>query len=331
MDLDAAEMHARVVAQSFVVIAGNENEASALAYLAHQLLEYVVVRLRPMGTAPDLPEIDDVTDEIDDVGVAVPEEVEQPLGLCRPRAEVYVRDEQRSHAQSVGVVVCVGVPAVLHARKEADFRLQACDTAPGLWKESRVVAAGPAGQGAEAGTATKLAKSSARPPALQHFSGQRHGLQASHGTYPLTHSAPGRLCGRNGRHRRRTGNSRSSRKPRRSACPYPRAMWACAASSSMCSTGVRGLACLARSVGQCSPTAMQMAAVPDPLIHDLFAGDAPRKPWVQAVSSSHIWQAPLPAALPAGTHVLQVRVLDEYDREQIARTVIEVTARSASL
>ena len=68
----------------------------------------------------------------------------------------------------------------------------------------------------------------------------------------------------------------------------------------------------------------------DPLIHDLFAGDAPRKPWVQAVASSHIWQAPLPAALQPGTHVLQVRVLDEYDREQSARTAIELTSRSAS-
>ena len=54
------------------------------------------------------------------VGVAVPEEVEQPLGLCRPRAEVDVGDEQRAHAQLVRVVVRVGVPAVLHARKEAD-------------------------------------------------------------------------------------------------------------------------------------------------------------------------------------------------------------------
>lgn len=83
-------------------------------------------------------------------------------------------------------------------------------------------------------------------------------------------------------------------------------------------------------VGQSSATAMQAISVPDPLIHDLFAGDAPRKPWVQAVSSSHIWQAPLPA-LPAGTHVLQVRVLDEYDREHVARTVIEVTSQSAAL
>lgn len=88
-------------------------------------------------------------------------------------------------------------------------------------------------------------------------------------------------------------------------------------------------------VGQSWQMPMLPASMPDPLIRDLFMGDAPRKAWVQAVASSHIWQVPLPATLPPGAHVLQVRAWDEYGREHIARTVLEVvpssTISSASL
>ncbi|MBX9588991.1 MAG: calcineurin-like phosphoesterase C-terminal domain-containing protein [Hyphomonadaceae bacterium] len=81
-------------------------------------------------------------------------------------------------------------------------------------------------------------------------------------------------------------------------------------------------------VGRSHPAPMQRVAMPDPLMRDLFAGDTRRKAWVQAVPSSHIWQAPLPMDLPSGAHVLDIRVMDEYGREHAARTVIEVTRRS---
>ena len=83
-------------------------------------------------------------------------------------------------------------------------------------------------------------------------------------------------------------------------------------------------------VGRSAPAAMHMASIPDPLIRDLFAGKVPRKAWVQAVASSHIWEAPLPPALPAGAHVLEVRACDEYGRDHVMRTVIEVTATRAT-
>lgn len=84
-------------------------------------------------------------------------------------------------------------------------------------------------------------------------------------------------------------------------------------------------------VGRTHAKPMQKVSMPDPIMLDLFAGNVPRKSWVQAVASSHMWQAPLPTALPPGAHVLLVRVLDEYDREHTTRTVIEVTPSSASL
>ena len=49
--LDAAEMGAVIVAQEFVVIAGDVDDARALARLAQKLLRHVVVRLRPVPAA----------------------------------------------------------------------------------------------------------------------------------------------------------------------------------------------------------------------------------------------------------------------------------------
>jgi hypothetical protein len=78
-------------------------------------------------------------------------------------------------------------------------------------------------------------------------------------------------------------------------------------------------------LGRPEPLAMAPAAIPDPLIRELFQGDTPRKDWVTATPSSHLWQAALPADLGPGVHVLNVRARDEYGREHLARTVLEVT------
>jgi C terminal of Calcineurin-like phosphoesterase/Calcineurin-like phosphoesterase len=74
---------------------------------------------------------------------------------------------------------------------------------------------------------------------------------------------------------------------------------------------------------------MAPAAMPDPLIRELFAGDTPRKAWVAATPSSHLWQTALPAGLAPGAHVLLVRARDEYGRAHLARTVLEVTPPGA--
>jgi hypothetical protein len=70
---------------------------------------------------------------------------------------------------------------------------------------------------------------------------------------------------------------------------------------------------------------MERAAMPDPLIAELFRGEVPRKAWVHPVASSHIWQAALPGTLPRGAHALLVRAWDEYGREHMVRAVLEVT------
>jgi hypothetical protein len=83
-----------------------------------------------------------------------------------------------------------------------------------------------------------------------------------------------------------------------------------------------------RGSGGCfGPLAMSAAAIPDPLMSELLSGDTPRKgEWVAATPCAHLWQAPLPSGFAPGAHVLQIRAIDEYGREHLARTVVEVTA-----
>ena len=65
----------------------------ALAGQAQDLLHHVVVRLRPVPAALQLPAVDDVADQIERVAVHVADEVEQQLGLAAARAQMDVGDE----------------------------------------------------------------------------------------------------------------------------------------------------------------------------------------------------------------------------------------------
>jgi hypothetical protein len=81
--------------------------------------------------------------------------------------------------------------------------------------------------------------------------------------------------------------------------------------------------------GRPERVAMTLTAAPDPLMSELFQGDTPRKSWVAATPCAHLWQAPLPAGLAPGAHVILVRAEDEYGREHRVRTVLEVTQPGA--
>ena len=64
----------------------------------------------------------------------------------------------------------------------------------------------------------------------------------------------------------------------------------------------------------------------DPFVVEVYARNADsKKPWVEAGKSSHLWQAGLPADLPAGTHRVAVRATDEYGRIHATSLVLEVT------
>ncbi len=91
--LDAAEMGAEIIPQELVMVAGNVDEPCALARLAQQFLDHVVMGLRPVPAGLQLPAVDDVADEIDGIGLQVAQEGEKPLCLARLGPQMYVRNE----------------------------------------------------------------------------------------------------------------------------------------------------------------------------------------------------------------------------------------------
>jgi hypothetical protein len=71
---------------------------------------------------------------------------------------------------------------------------------------------------------------------------------------------------------------------------------------------------------------MTRLARTDPFVEEVYARNAAtKKPWVQPVVSTHLWQATLPDAVGRGTHRITVRGTDEFGRTHTAAMVLEVT------
>jgi hypothetical protein len=83
-------------------------------------------------------------------------------------------------------------------------------------------------------------------------------------------------------------------------------------------------------IGEFLPVTMRRETRPDPFIREVFArNQATTKPWAEVEPCSHIWAAPLPVDLKAGTHCIMVRVVDEYGREHHDRLCMEVIGAPA--
>ncbi|MBA7680558.1 hypothetical protein ES703_88878 [subsurface metagenome] len=115
--IDTAEMRAVIFAQELVVIAGHVNDLGALARLAQQLLHEVIVGLRPVPVRLQRPAVDDISDEIDRVGVVNAEEIQQSVGLRTAGSEMDIGDEQSAEAP-IGRLITQGVTT--HARALTD-------------------------------------------------------------------------------------------------------------------------------------------------------------------------------------------------------------------
>src|SRR6185312_16421623 len=74
-------------------ITGNENDAGALAGLAQQLLQNVVVALWPVRSAANFPKIDDVADEIEHLALDGFEKIEKGRSLAIAHSEVDIGNE----------------------------------------------------------------------------------------------------------------------------------------------------------------------------------------------------------------------------------------------
>jgi hypothetical protein len=75
------------------------------------------------------------------------------------------------------------------------------------------------------------------------------------------------------------------------------------------------------------PLPMQRVASADPHVARVFADHRDlQKPWMRALSSSHIWRAPLPTSLRPGAYCASVQADDEYGRPLRAHVLFEVMA-----
>jgi hypothetical protein len=109
--LDPAEMCPIVITQEFIMISRNVEELNAAAALPQQLLHDIVMRLRPVPARFQLPAIDDVADQIDDIRFMKAEEIEQALGLTASRSKMYIGYEESAKS-----------PGSFHAHHVASVR-----------------------------------------------------------------------------------------------------------------------------------------------------------------------------------------------------------------
>ena len=88
LQCNAAEHEAGIVAQHLVMVAGHEDHLGALASLAEEFLNDVVLGLRAIPGFLQPPAVDDVSDEIEMFRIRVPQEIEEMLGLAAARTQM---------------------------------------------------------------------------------------------------------------------------------------------------------------------------------------------------------------------------------------------------
>lgn len=73
---------------------------------------------------------------------------------------------------------------------------------------------------------------------------------------------------------------------------------------------------------------MTMVNRADPAVNELFTRNASsKKSWVQAMPSTHLFEADLPDSTPVGVHTLSVEAVDEFGQTHHGHAILEVTGR----
>src|SRR5947207_13005363 len=80
----------------FIVVARDVDDARALARFAEKFLDDVVVLLRPINSAPHLPDVDEIPDEVERLELMVAQKLKERAGVAAPRAEMHVGDPRRA-------------------------------------------------------------------------------------------------------------------------------------------------------------------------------------------------------------------------------------------
>ena len=97
--LDAPELQLCEISQPLVVIPRDIDDPRSLADLAQQLLDYIVVRLRPVPGFLQPPAVDDVADQINRLRFGESEEIEEEFNLAATGPEMHVGDPDRAIAE----------------------------------------------------------------------------------------------------------------------------------------------------------------------------------------------------------------------------------------
>ncbi len=92
------------------MITSNVDDVGTLATLAEQLLDHIIVLLRPMPIAPQAPPIDNIADKIDRLGFMIAKKIQKQFRLCGLGTEMHIRDKEGSEfsgLRSVGAHMVV--------------------------------------------------------------------------------------------------------------------------------------------------------------------------------------------------------------------------------
>lgn len=114
-DADPAQLHAQVFAHRLVVIAGNEDDLSAILNQPQHLLQHLVMLHRPVDAGSHAPQVNHVPHQVERLAGQASQESNQVAGLAPPAAEVRVADEDGSvvkHVLSPGSTQSGTGPAV---------------------------------------------------------------------------------------------------------------------------------------------------------------------------------------------------------------------------
>ena len=98
-DNHAPEMNAAKIAHAIIMIARNIDHLDALARQAQDLLDHVIVALRPIPAAFHLPAINDVADQIEGLALHFPDEIKQKRRLTAACAQMGVGNENRPYTK----------------------------------------------------------------------------------------------------------------------------------------------------------------------------------------------------------------------------------------
>src|SRR5215472_6310233 len=93
--LNSGELSLAIVAQEFIVVARDVDDARALVDFAQHLAHNRGLCRGPIPAAPKLPTVDDIADEKARVASISCEEIREHFGLAATCAEMRVRDEDR--------------------------------------------------------------------------------------------------------------------------------------------------------------------------------------------------------------------------------------------